>query len=109
MKRITVVVETSLEPHNLEVVLQEAVVRKSGFISRVEVHSSGLTKENPNKNMEFQKSYTEETSTDDLESRHKSKVESPIGTTEIPTVEVIEIKEHYLPPMIPEACNIGGG
>ena len=55
MKRITVVVETSLEPHNLEVVLQEAVVRKSGFISRVEVQP------------EFQKSYTEETSTDDLE------------------------------------------
>ena len=95
MKKITVVVETSLEPHHLEVVLQEAVVRQSGFISKVEVQQ------------EFQKSFIQ-AEDNDLESRHQSKLDKfKIRTAQTP-VTVLKTREHHLPAVMPEACNIGG-
>ena len=97
MKKITVVVETSLEPHHLEVVLQEAVVRQSGFISKVEVQQ------------EFQKSYKQPVD-HDLETRHQSKLDQfKIRAVKEPPVTVMKVREHHLPSIMPEACNIGGG
>ena len=96
MKKITVVVETSLEPHHLEVVLQEAVVRQSGFISKVEVQQ------------EFQKSFIQ-AEDNDLESSHQSKLDKfKIRTAQETPVTVLKTREHHLPAVMPEACNIGG-
>jgi len=111
MKKITVVVETSLEPHHLEVVLQEAVVRKSGFISGIEVQP------------EFQKSFINPED-HDLEQRHQSKLsninplpsedsmsrvsEFRVRTAKETPVTVLKTREHHLPAIMPEACNVGG-
>ena len=96
MNKITVLLETSLEPHHLEVVLQEAVVRQSGFISGIEVQQ------------EFQKSFIQ-AEDNDLESRHQSKLDNfKIRTAQETHITTMKTREHHLPAVMPEACNIGG-
>ena len=116
MRKVKLVVETSLHPKSLQMVLQEAVVNPTGFITKVEVEEE----ENDNFGEEsFLKSLYNRDDIIDLKERHQNKIVDLTETERLEAkIDKLEVEQKQvafvdptpnMPGMMPEACSLGGG
>ena len=116
MRKVKLVVETSLHPKSLQMVIQEAVVNPTGFITKVEVEEE----EYDNFGEEsFLKSLYNRDDIIDLKERHQNKIVDLTETERLEAkIDKLEVEQKQvafvdptpnMPGMMPEACSLGGG
>mgnify|MGYP004254677063 FL=1 len=116
MRKVRLVVETSLHPKSLQMVLQEAVVNPTGFITKVEVEEEDYDSFGEES---FRKSLYNRDDIIDLKERHQNKIVDLTETERLEAeIEKLEVEKKQvafvdptpnMPGMMPEACSLGGG